>query len=251
MLVAALAGACEVNSTPMSAAGSGGMDATVEVDSGVPDSGRDSGRDAATVSLEAGGAGSAAAGGGAGAAAESGQGGGTPYANGGTGSTAPSGGAGSAAVGGTPAEPMAGQPAPMEHVIWTQSWTVAIHEASAWRGYPDATMGLTIAAGDFCRFGFAGAASGTAQEYQTDGTCITDAVKAQIASGSAVIFDAAGMNSHGGGGTMPLSGWIEAVTGHTVTKIRRSQTYSIQLLGAGDTSYNYADFEGKWEAIGR
>jgi len=248
VLVAALAGACGGgDSKPMAAAaGGGGMETPAESDSGaLPE--RDAGVDARAVEPEPGGAGSAAGSGGAGGAAE--QAGETSYANGGAGAPAPAGGQGGAGSGGTASVPTGGQPAPAEHVLWSQNWTVAIHSSSAAKGYPNATMGLALDAGDFCTFGFSGAPSGTSQDFQTDGACITQA--ANVASGVALIFDSNGMNSHGSGGRAPLSGWTEAVTGHTVTKLRRTQTYTIQLLGAGDTSYNYADFEGKWEAIGR
>lgn len=247
MLVAALLGACGGSSKPMTTASSAGMDAAPEVDSWAPDSGQKP--DAAPAHLKAGGAGTAAESGGGGT--EAGNGGELAYANGGAGVPAPSGGAGTQATGGTPADPDAGQPAPTERVLWSQSWTVAIHSSSAMVGYKNATMGLALDAGDLCRFGFSGSPSGSSQEYPADGACISEAARGMVAGGSAIIFDSAGMNAHGMGGRAPLAGWTEAVTGHSVTKLRRSQTYTVQLLGAGDTSYNYADFEGKWEAIGR
>lgn len=247
ILVAALLGACGGSPEPMAAAGSGGMEAAQEPDSGAPDSGR--ARDAAVALADPGGAGAAADSGRGGA--EAGKGGQVSYANGGAGAPAPSGGAGAEAAGGKPAELVAGQPAATEHVLWTQSWTVAIHDSSAMTGYKNATMGLALDAGDLCRFGFGGSPSGSSQEYPTDGACITEGVRAMAAQGVAVIFDSAGMNAHGSGGRTALAGWTEAITGHTVTRLRRTQTYTIQLLGAVDTSYNYADFEGKWEAIGR
>lgn len=248
VLVAALCSACGGDSKPTGAAGTGGMETVVEVDSGAAME-RDAGRlDARVVEPESGGAGSAAESGDDGA--EAGHGGSESYANGGAGSPAPSGGQGGTATGGTHIEPMAGQSAPAEHVLWSQFWTVAIHPTgSGSGGYPNATMGLALDAGDFCQFGFSGASSGSSQEYPTDGACITTNVN--VASGVALIFDSNGMNSRGSGGRAPLAGWTEAVTGHTVTKLRRSQTYTIQLLGSGDTSANYADFEGKWEAVGR
>lgn len=248
MLVAALLSACGGSSKPMAAASSGGMDAAPEVDSGAPGSGG-AGWKAIDHHEYVGGAGSAAESGSGGT--EIGQSGQVSYAMGGAGAPAPSGGAGMPATGGTPAEPVAGQPAPAEHVLWSQSWTVAIHNSSAMVGYKNATMGLALDAGDLCRFGFSGSPSGSSQEYPTDGACISEAVRGMVASGVAVIFDSAGMNAHGMGGRAPLAGWTDAIAGHAVTKLRRTQTYTIQLLGAGDTSYNYADFEGKWEAIGR
>lgn len=248
MLVAALLGACGGSSKPMAAASSGGMDAAAEVDGRAPGSGG-AGWKAIDHHGYVGGAGAAAESGSGGT--EAGKGGQASYANGGAGAPASSGGAGMLATGGTPAEPVAGQPAPTERVLWSQSWTVAIHASSAMTGYKNATMGLALDAGDLCRFGFIGSPSGSSQEYQTDGTCISEGVRAMAARGVAVIFDSAGMNAHGSGGRVALSGWTEAITGHAVTKLRRTQTYTIQLLGAGDTSYNYADFDGKWEAIGR
>lgn len=247
MLVAALLGACGGSSKPMAAASGGGMDAVLEVDSGAPDSGGAGWKAIAHHGI--GGAGAAAENGSGGM--EAGKSGATSYANGGAGASAPSGDAGMEAAGGKPAEPVAGQPAPTEHVLWSQSWTVAIHNSSAMTGYKNATMGLALDAGDLCRFGFSGSPSGSSQEFATDGSCITEGIRAMAAQGVAVIFDSAGANAHGSGGRTAIAGWTEAITGHVVTKLRRTQTYTIQLLGAGDTSYNYADFEGKWEAIGR
>lgn len=154
------------------------------------------------------------------------------------------GGAGGAvaAQGGT-----GGTPAPAERVLWSQTWTVAIHAASAYGGYKDATMGLAFDAGTGCRFGFNGSPTGAAQEFPTDGKCIT---AASTKSGSAFVYDAQGMNPNGGGGSAPIVGWAEAVSGKTVLRLRRTQTYTIQLLGTGNTSWNYADFSGTWEAIG-
>lgn len=250
MLVAALMGACG-DSRPMAAEAGSGGDMAPDRDSGALEARRDAGRDSG-MAEESGGAGAAAdSGGEGGESSEAGNGGDSSYANGGAVAPAPLGGQGGEAAGGTPAQLTGGQPAPAEHVLWSQSWTVAIHNSVAWKGYKDATMGLFLDAGDFCKFGFMGATSGSSQEFATDGACISEAVRGMVASGSAVIFDSAGMNAHGSSGNAPLSGWTEAVTGHTVTKLRRTQTYTIQLLGSGDTSYNYADFEGKWEAIGK
>ena len=136
-------------------------------------------------------------------------------------------------------------------MLWSQTWTVAIHEASAWGGYKNATMGLVLDAGDLCRFGLTGAPSGSSQTFATDGACITQVAKQGLAAGAAAIFDSSGTNAHGGGGSAALVGWTEAVSGHTLTAVRRTQSYTIQLLGKDETSYNYADFQGTWEAIGR
>lgn len=165
------------------------------------------------------------------------------------GSSTPSGGAGEAQGGSGEMLPTGGSTAPADHVLWSQSWTVAIHEAATSPGYDNATMGLFLDAGDLCKFGLMGAPSGSTQTFDTDGACITEA--ANVASGVAVIFDANGQNAHGDGGRAPIAGWSVAIAGHVVKYIRRRQTYSIQLLGAGDTSWNYADFQGTWEAVGQ
>jgi hypothetical protein len=144
--------------------------------------------------------------------------------------------------------PSAGSAAPAERVLWSQTWTVAIHDPVTQPGYKDATMGLALDAGDMCKFGFNGSPSGTSQTFTTDGTCITAA--GSLVSGVAVIFDKDGMNARGTAGRAALSGWESAVSGHTVKYLRRTQTYTIQLLGSAETSFNYADFTGKWEAVG-
>jgi hypothetical protein len=136
----------------------------------------------------------------------------------------------------------------VERVLWSQTWTVAIHTPMAQPGFTDATMGLALTAGEDCRFGLVGAASGTTQTYPTNGACITAA--ANVASGKAIVFDKTGKTSGAIGGSAGLSGWTAAVTGHRVTAIRRTQTYTVQLLGAPPESFNYADFEGRWEALG-
>ena len=125
---------------------------------------------------------------------------------------------------------------------------MAIHSAAAYGGYEMATMGLALDAGDLCRFGFVGAPSGSSQTYPTDGACIT---AASLRSGKAIVYDAQGANGNAVGGSAPIVGWNEAVTGHVVTGLRRTQTYTCQLVGSGDTSWNYCDFTGRWEAIGR
>lgn len=220
-----------------------------ERDAATPDARAELAGESGSPAADSGGAGKpdevyAAGGGGTAATTETG---GTPAA----GNPAPSGGAGAAAMAGQTAVPMAGAPAPADHVLWSQSWTVAIHPTGGGTGgYQNATMGLAFDAGDLCKFGFSGAASGSAQDFPTDGACITETAKQHLASGSVVIYDSAGMHGIVGGGSAPITGWVEAVTGHTVVSVRRTQTYTIQLLGSGDTSANYADFEGKWEAIG-
>lgn len=185
-----------------------------------------------------GGAGSAAATGGGGGSAEAGS-GGTPV---------PAGGAGANTAGTTAQPSPAGSIAPQERVLWSQSWSVAIHSAVANGGYENATMGLLFDAGTGCRFGTSGSPSGTTQTYPTDGACITGYLGTAV--GSAVIYDKDGSNAHGSAGRTEIVGWKAAVMGHKVTALRRTQTYTIKLNGTGPSSYNYADLEGKWEAIG-
>lgn len=252
VLVGALAGACSgrgtgngAESPPPSAAGKanagvgGNVDAGASTSRVVPTGGK-------------GGAGEMPAAG-SGERSEAGTGGhagGTANAAGtgpAAGSHAPEGGQGGAVVGGTGGAGSGGTAAPVERVLWSQTWTVAIHTPMAQPGFPNATMGLALDAGEDCRFGFVGAASGSTQTYPTDGACITAA--ANVASGKAIVFDQTGKSGAIGGSAL-LTGWTAAVTGHRVTAIRRTQTYTVQLLGAPPESFNYADFEGRWEAIG-
>lgn len=242
VLVAACGSKAGAPQQQPSEAGKAGMAAAIAADAGSPhDAGAtDSGAHDAAIGgtkadppVEAGSGGK-----------ETGGSGGKPAA----GHPAPSGGQGGGGTGGTiTAPPTGGTPALGDHVLWSQSWSVAIHEASANGGYNNATMGLELDAGSFCRFGGIGAASGTSQTFMTDGTCIT---ASSARRGAAYIYDSNGVNPNGGGGSAELVGWVDAVSGHTVTGIRRTQTYTIQLLGSGSTSYNYADFTGTWEAIG-
>lgn len=140
-----------------------------------------------------------------------------------------------------------GSTAPVERVLWSQAFTAAIHDPAAYGGYQGATMGLYLDAGEGCRFGLTGSPSGTVQTYPTDGQCIT---ARKTVTGGVQFYDANGKGPRGTAGVAELTGWTEAVTGHTVTALRRTQTYTVQLLGTGDMSWNYADFTGTWEALG-
>jgi hypothetical protein len=130
-------------------------------------------------------------------------------------------------------------------VLWSQRFTGTLTEGQP--GFPDATMGLTLDAGDLCRFGHYGSPSGSSQTFPTDGACITAAIT--VAGGKVTVYDSAGMKSGGFAGSAPLTGWIEAVTGHRVTYLRRTQTYSLQYIGA-DLKTNFGTFDGTWEAWG-
>jgi hypothetical protein len=149
--------------------------------------------------------------------------------------------------GGAVSEPMGGSAAPVEHVLWSQEWSVEVHEAKAYGAAEGDTMGLVLDAGQGCRFGQAGAASGSTRTFETDGKCIT---AFSGPTGFAAFFGTDGKTS-GNLGRAELVGWKEAVNGHTIKSLRRSQTYTIQLLGSGSETWNYVpEFHGTWEALG-
>jgi len=149
--------------------------------------------------------------------------------------------------GGQPAQPAGGSAAPSERVLWSQDWTVGVHDAVAYGAAEGDTMGMVLDAGPGCVFGLSRAApSGESQTFDTDGNCITEY---SSPTGFAAFFSAAGKTS-GHSGSADLVGWKTAVAGHTVKYLRRSQTYTIQLLGSDNQRWNYADFTGKWEAVG-
>lgn len=238
MLVAAALCACGGGDTKRTVtvdAGESGRGSTKPVDagnvrdSGAPDTGAEPSEIGGTGGVEAGSGGSAPNGG---------------MVAGGTGGShppdpQPEGGAGAGGQGGSPE--------PQERVLWSQDWNVEVHEATAYGAVPGTKMGLILDAGKLCRFGFEAGDSGTSQEYETDGKCITEF---SAPMGAPVFFapDGTGRNA---GGRMDLVDWKEAVQGKTVLKLRRTQTYTVQLLGSGEMRWNYADFTGRWEAIGK
>lgn len=225
------------------AAGSGDetMDAGSEAGaySRVMDSGIDAGVPQQSV------AGEAAEAGNGGVSVPSGGAGATAQAGGSSGQPAAVGGVGSGEAGHTGS---AGQPAPAESVLWSQSWTVAIHEASGGKACANATMGLMVDGGSLCRLGNMGVPSGTSQTIATDITCLKDALTAVY--GVAVVYDSTGKQICGSAGRAELAGWKEAVEGHKVTALRRSQTYTVKVVGSGSSAYNYADFAGTLEIVG-
>lgn len=148
--------------------------------------------------------------------------------------------------GGAGAGGQGGQQAPQERVLWSQEWTVAVHSAAAYGAAEGDAMGLFLDAGQGCKFGQQGAASGTSQDFETDGQCIT---AFSAPAGAASFFSASGMQGVSAG-RADLVGWDEAVEGKTVLFLRRTQTYTMQLLGSGNQRWNYADFTGRWEAWG-
>ena len=238
MLVAAALCACgggETKRVVTVDAGRAGRDAPEPEDAGKPDAatGGKGGVDAQPNEL--GGAGGAEAGSGGaptGGMAAGGSGGSRPP------EPQPEGGAGAGGSGGSPA--------PQERVLWSQSWTVEVHEAKSYGAVAGTKMALILDAGQLCRFGFMVADSGTSQEYETDGKCIT----AYSAPMGGPAFYAPDGSSSNAGGRVELMGWKEAVQGKTVVKLRRTQTYEVQILGSGNDAWAYADFSGVWEAIG-
>jgi hypothetical protein len=108
-------------------------------------------------------------------------------------------------------------------------------------------MGLALDAGDLCRFGLTGAPSGSSQTFATDGACITAA--ASVASGRFLVCDSTGAMSVASVGGAKLAGWTESISGHRVTYLKRTQTYSLQYIG-GDLKTNFGTFDGTWEAWG-
>lgn len=242
LLVAAALCACGGDDKPKTTAnaGRGGGGVSEDRDAGKPDAAESGGAggDVAQPSElggEGGGGSPAAPGGGSGGMAAGGSGGSRPP------EPQPEGGAG-----GLPAQPQGGSPAPQERVLWSQDWTVEVHEAVAYGAVAGTKMGLILDAGPQCRFGLAAADSGTSQEYETDGKCIT-AFSAPM--GAAGFFTPSGM-ADSTAGRRDLMGWKEAVQERTVLRLRRTQTYEIQQFGSGGNAWNYADFSGKWEAIG-
>lgn len=237
LLVAAALTACGGDETSPAPKRDAGHDSGADASEAVVerDAGHDAGHDSGKPSEPEGGRGGSAAG----------SGGTVP-----TGGMAAGGAGGSTGTGHPPesgsGEPMGGGAAPAEHVLWSQEWTVEVHSAIAYGAAEGDQMGLILDAGQGCRFGLEGAASGSTQTYETDGACITAFSNAVGAAG----FFGGGM-SKGTAGRMPLEGWKEAVAGHTVTSIRRTQTYTLQVLGVGDEAWAYADFYGKFEAIGK
>lgn len=230
VLVAALLG-CGGNETPqrpVKDAGADAAEAYVERDAG-----QNSGRD-----VEQGGAGGdeePIAGSGGEVAGQMAVGG-----SGGQPNPPPEGGAGA------PAEPpQGGSPAPQERVLWSQSWTVAVHDPIGYGAVEGTKMALILDAGQLCRFGFMAADSGSTQEYETDGRCIT---AFSAPSGAAAFYAPDGSSSSTG--RAGLVGWKEAVRGKTVLRLRRTQTYETQVLGVAPQAWSYADFTGKWEAVG-
>ena len=219
----------------------GARDATAEASTApkpTPDAGRPPEPDASSLR-------DAAADGGGGEISEpAGGAGGAGHA----GTVQPAGGTGggdAAAEQGGSEQPTGGSTAPAEHVLWSQTFNVAIHSAVAHPGVQNAKMGLFIDGGDGCRFWQSEPAdSGTTQTVTTDATCIHEV----SARASALIFD--GTTAKGFAGTTSLSGWDAAVSGHYVSFLRRTQTYTISVQGADSNSFNYADFTATLEVVG-
>ena len=135
---------------------------------------------------------------------------------------------------------------PVERVLWSQTWTVALHGTDVRSETEGDRMGLMISAGKGCEFGAEPGLSGETKSYPTNGACISAAISS--ARGGAAVFS--GTDQIAWTGSAELSGWTAAVTGHTVLYLRRTQTYELWLLDNGAWTYDYADFTGTWEAVG-
>lgn len=131
---------------------------------------------------------------------------------------------------------------PVERVLWSQTWTVAIHDESVSSTTEGDQMGIRIVAGE-CIIGDEPSPSGEVRMYSVPIGCRLDMARGAVSvfSGSKPLTALAGAN---------LAGWTAAVTGHTVLYLRRTQTYELWLLDNGDWTYDYADFTGTWEAVG-
>jgi hypothetical protein len=183
--------------------------------------------------------------------------GGTPAESGGAGSEAAgqpaqsSGGAGSVAQGGAGSPAAvggAGAPAqPVEHVLWSQAFSCGIHMKVASPGDSTAKFALTIDAGQDCRFGLKPSELGT-NDFTTDAKCIAANPMPQ---GQATLFDSMGTRAFCGRAT--LDGFAAAVSGHKITKLHRSQSFTISIQGGIEgtpQSWTEGDVTGTWEAWG-
>lgn len=154
-----------------------------------------------------------------------------------------------AGVGGMPKPETGGDGAPAmppaERVLWSQTWTVELHGTDVRSSTEGDQMGLRLQAGEGCVFGDSPTASGATQVWPF-GTCSTE----HMATASTSIRVWSGKTPVATRSVADLTGWTEAVTGHTVLYLRRSQTYELYLLSNGEWSYDYADFTGTWEAVG-
>lgn len=153
-----------------------------------------------------------------------------------------------AGSGGAPKpEGVGGAPAtkPLERVLWSQDWVVAIHDESVRSTTVGDQMGLRITGLPGCSFGEEGGPSGEVKSYPLGGCAqerlATASGAVRVWSGKTPIATRVGAD---------LANWSAATTGHTVLYLRRTQTYRLDLLSNGEGSYDYADFTGKWEAVG-
>lgn len=233
IVVAALIGCGGDEMRPtVEVAGKSAEDAGQRRDAGRPDAGQDSGVDAQPSEL-----------GGSGGSDE-------PEAgSGGTAGEMPSGGAGSPAQGGAGAGGQGGSEAPQERVLWSQDFSEMQHEPGVYDAMPGDQMGVRIETDKFgCTVGDEPQPSGTTREYVMDASCLTTFVKTTPLN-AAVMFYRANGEPAGLVKRHELD-WSD-VEGKTVTKLRRTQTWSIdRLCETLDKCWNYATFAATWEVIG-
>lgn len=232
VLVAALMGCGGDEMRPtVEVAGKGAEDAG-RPGSGKPDAGHDSGTDAQPTEL-----------GGSGGSDE-------PEAgSGGTAGEMPSGGAGRPAQGGAGAGGQGGSEAPQERVLWSKDFAVTVDSAIGYGAEEGDQMGVRIETDKFgCTVGDEPQPSGTTREYVMDASCLTTFAKTTPLS-AAVLFYRADGESAGLVKRYELD-WT-GVEGNPVTKLRRTQTWSIDRLCETETKcWNLADFAATWEVIG-
>ena len=143
------------------------------------------------------------------------------------------------------------EPRSRSRVLWSQQWAVQVHSPVAYGASEGARMGLSFeAGGQSCLFGLEPARSGSTQRYATGLSCITERFEQGGGAVSrAYFFDKEG-NPNGYAPAAAIEGLAEALKGHTLMYLSRTQSYKIELRQSAGQRWNYADFYGKWEAVG-
>ena len=205
-------------------------DASKPADAGKPDSGHDAGSEP----NEFGGHGGGGTGGATGGAMAVGGSGGEP-------NPPPEGGAGAGGQG--------GEPAPQEKVLWSYEMTVTIDQPVGYGAMTGDSLAMRLETDKFgCTVGDEPQASGTVEEFEMNGSCLT-AFNGPLQA--AVLFYRADGESAGLVKRNEVSDWDSSVAGKTVLRLRRTQTWNIDMLCDAEAQcWNLGDFTGKWEAVG-
>lgn len=219
-------------------AGNERQDSAVPVDAW-RDAGRDAGRDSgmdAQASEHGGSGGSDGPQGGSGGQPDSG----APSGG--------SGGAGSGGQGGSGAGGSGGSEAPQERVLWSKSIIVEVHSPLGYGAQEGEQMGLRIETDKYhCTVGDEPQASGTTKDYEMDGSCLAEFAETGTLSWAVLFYRANGEPA----GLVKREDLDWTLDGETVTKLRRTVTWSLDRLCDIDLKcWNYADFTGTWEVIG-